>query len=115
MMANEEVNKTNTLVCKAAEGLVFINYDDIICLKASRNYTEVLVVDQENSLRVMDNISSLNLVLPQDRFFQCHRSYIINTGQIVCYRKKCKELIMKKEIIVPVSKSYEKEFLGSFQ
>ena len=111
MMDNKEVNKANTLVCKAAEGLIFINHDDIICLMADGHYTEVFVVDQENSLRVMDNISSLNLVLPQDRFFQCHRSYIINTGQIVSYRKKCKELVMKNEKIVPVSRSNEKGLL----
>ena len=115
MMANEEANKVNTLVCKAAEGLVFINHDDIICLKADGHYTQVFVVDQEKPLRVMDNISSLNLILPQNVFFQCHRSYIINTGHIAHYRKKCKELVMKKEITVPVSKSCEKGFLRTFQ
>ena len=115
MMDNKEVNKVDTLVCKAAEGLVFINHDDIICLKADRNYTEVFVVDQEKPIRVMDNISSVYLKMPQDVFFQCHRSYIINIDQIAHYRKKCKELVMKNEKIVPVSKSYEKGFLGCFQ
>jgi len=110
-MAIEEVNIVNTLVCKATEGLVFIKHDDIICLKADRNYTEVFLVDKEKPLRAMENISSLNLVLPQNVFFQCHRSYIINTRHISHYRKKYKELVMINEITVPVSRSNEKGLL----
>lgn len=101
----------NTILCKTAEGLVFIKHKDIICLKADRNYTEVFSFDYEKPLRVMENLNSFNLLLPQNMFFQCHRSYIINTNHIALYRKKCKELLMIRDIIVPVSRSNEKGLL----
>lgn len=113
-MTNEKVNKENILVCKVAEGLIFINHGDIICLKADGHYTKLFIVGRR-PIRVMNSISSLETGLPKDRFFQCHRSYIINTEHIVRYGKKCKELEMNNEIMVPVSRSNEKGFLGRFQ
>jgi two-component system LytT family response regulator len=113
-VSNKETSKANTLVCKTAEGLVFINLDDIICLKADRHFTQIFIVDREKSIKVMSNISSLIPELSQNAFIQCHRSYIINTRHISHYRQKCKELVMKKNITVPVSKSYEKKLLKIF-
>ena len=112
-MINKGFSKA-TLVSKAAQGLVFIKHDDIICLKADRNYTQVFVFNNEMSIRVINNIGSLNLELDQDTFIQCHRSYIININYIVCYQQKCKKIVMKKNLTVPVSRSYEKGLLQRF-
>ena len=54
-MSNTEINNANAMVCKVSEGLLFINYDDIICLKANHHYTEVFVVNEEEPKKVLSN------------------------------------------------------------
>lgn len=51
--------------------------------------------------------------LPQELFAQCHRSYIINLLYIRCIEKA--GITMSNNAIIPISRSYQKEFLERFR
>jgi len=86
------VNNLNSLPINTIRGVVFINYDDIILLKAERKNTLVFIDGDENPICARCSISLLKEKLHHD-FFQCHRSYMSNGEE------------------VQVSGNYQKEFL----
>ncbi len=57
--------------------------------------------------------------LPHKMFFQCHRSYIVNTDHIARLNKKNKdsfEVILKyPEVFIPVSRGYSRKILETFR
>jgi len=94
------------------EKIIVVDLDDIYYCIAKERVTYVFTKDEEYSVGV--SISEFYNSLPKDRFFRCHRSYIVNITKI-------KEIIpwfnntynLKLQGInyeVPVSRSNLKEF-----
>jgi len=104
-------NNIKPLIFKTPEGLVFFDYDDIIYLKADRNYTHAIIVNSEKQLRLTGNINSIIKSLPGNIFFRCHRSYMINLIHIKELKHKSKVLVMSNNDAIPVSAATIKELL----
>ncbi len=74
--------KNNAKICfKGENSYLFLHRDEIIWLKADRNYTRVYLENGEKEL-VSDNLGTIEAILPSDSFFRTHRSYIINLNAI---------------------------------
>jgi len=111
MSNRKSPNKFKAMTFRTIEGLAFIKYDNIIHLRADRNNTLVFIVDKEEPVKGLRNISSLSLELPQDLFFSCHRSHIINLLHVNSYRHKSREIVMSNDHCIPVSDNAEKKLL----
>lgn len=60
--------------------LSVLEIDDILYCEAHEH--EVHVHTKEDEFRVSSSISDFHKKLPQDKFFRCHRSYIVNINKI---------------------------------
>lgn len=60
--------------------LFVIDFDDILYCEAHEH--EVHVYTKDDEFKVSSSISEFHNKLPQDRFFRCHRSYIVNINKI---------------------------------
>ncbi|WHY19793.1 LytTR family DNA-binding domain-containing protein [Paenibacillus sp. G2S3] len=94
------------------EKIIVVNADDIYYASAQEKSTSVMTKGEEYSMAL--SISDFYNRLPEDRFFRCHRSYIVNLSKIKeiipwfnnTYLLRLHDL----EFEVPVSRSKVKEF-----
>ncbi|MEO5984567.1 MAG: LytTR family DNA-binding domain-containing protein [Ferruginibacter sp.] len=94
-----------------AEGLQFINVEDIIYLLASNNYTNIFLTTAEKIL-VSRTLKEFEDLLPSEHFIRIHHSSIINSAFIVKYnRGEGGQVIMKDGTVLDVSKRKKTEFL----
>jgi two-component system, LytTR family, response regulator len=92
--------------------MIVIDIEDIYYCKAKER--ETLVYTKENEYSVNSSISEFEKSLPTDKFFKCHRSFIVNLSKIKeiipwfnsTYNLKLENI----DIDVPVSRSKIKEF-----
>lgn len=94
------------------EKIIVVDADDIYYASAQEKTTSVFTRSHEYSMGV--SISEFHGRLPQDRFFRCHRSFIVNLSKIKeiipwfnnTYLLRLRDL----DFEVPVSRSKVKEF-----
>ncbi|QXP79963.1 MULTISPECIES: LytR/AlgR family response regulator transcription factor [Winogradskyella] len=99
-----------------ADGIKFVNFDDIILLKADGMYTKVHVQDASELLisKPLKHFEELLDTIPM--FYRPHRSYLINLKYIKEYYKKDGGyIIMDNDETVSVSKDKKEEFLTIVQ
>ena len=71
---------TNKITLWKNESMFVLNVDDIFYCKASGH--DVLIYTMDEEFKNTSSISSFYKKLPQDKFFKCHRSYIVNLDRI---------------------------------
>ncbi|MFD1773768.1 LytR/AlgR family response regulator transcription factor [Paenibacillus rhizophilus] len=94
------------------EKIIVVDADDIYYASAQEKTTSVFTRSEEFSMGI--SISEFHGRLPQDRFFRCHRSFIVNLSKIKeiipwfnnTYLLRLRDL----DFEVPVSRSKVKEF-----
>jgi len=77
----DELLKNGKINFKSENGYLWLQYKEILWFRADRNYTEIFMENGEKEL-VSDNLGNIMKNLPQEDFFRCHRSYIINLRKI---------------------------------
>jgi two-component system LytT family response regulator len=70
----------NRLTIWKNEKLYVINMNDIYYCKANEH--EVFIYTKTDEYKITSSISELYRKLPQESFFKCHRSYIVNIDKI---------------------------------
>lgn len=90
--------------------LMKVKYDDILWLKGDGNYTTV--VTRKSVFSVRNILKDFESVLPLDRFFRIHKSYIIQIAEI--------EAINTREVkvgtdLVPVGRTYYHDLINGIQ
>ncbi|AIQ10884.1 LytR/AlgR family response regulator transcription factor [Paenibacillus durus] len=94
------------------EKIIVVDADDIYYASAQEKTTSVFTRSEEYSMGV--SISEFHGRLPQERFFRCHRSFVVNLSKIKeiipwfnnTYLLRLRDL----DFEVPVSRSKVKEF-----
>ncbi|WP_340020960.1 LytTR family DNA-binding domain-containing protein [Paenibacillus sp. FSL K6-1096] len=94
------------------EKIIVVDADEIYYASAQEKTTSVITKGEEYSMSL--SISEFHTRLPQEQFFRCHRSYIVNLSKIKeiipwfnnTYLLRLRDL----EFEVPVSRSKVKEF-----
>ncbi|ASA25289.1 LytR/AlgR family response regulator transcription factor [Paenibacillus donghaensis] len=94
------------------EKIIVVDADDIYYASAQEKTTAVMTRTEEYSMAL--SISDFHSRLPQDKFFRCHRSYLVNLSKIKeiipwfnnTYLLRLHDL----DFEVPVSRSKVKEF-----
>ncbi len=69
------------LMLRHRDGVTFLNLQDILLVQREERATVLYTVDDERYV-TNDTLSEMEERLPQDVFFRCHKSYIINLDHI---------------------------------
>ncbi|MBR9646839.1 LytTR family DNA-binding domain-containing protein, partial [Clostridium tyrobutyricum] len=106
---NTMINKINLW---KDDKIIVVNMDNICYCEAKERITEVFTKAQKYI--VNKSISEFYSTLPKDKFFKCHRSYIVNISkiqEIIPWFNSTYNLKLDgMEFEVPVSRSNVKKF-----
>lgn len=107
---NLSVNTLQKIALPMADGLVFVELKDILYFEADGSYT--LVVTSAGKILVSKKIKEFDDILENDlRFYRTHRSFLVNTSQILKYNKKDgASLEFANGQYIPVAREKVKEF-----
>lgn len=116
LKANLEHNgRMKKIGLPTSEGLVFVQTEAIMYLKAQGAYTEILLLDKPKIL-VAKNIKQLEESLIHPNFFRTHRSFLVNLSHVQRFiRKDGGYLIMEDGQKIPLSARNKQTFLTAFQ
>lgn len=99
-----------------ADGIKFVNFDDIILLKADGMYTTVILQNKSKIVVSKPLKHFVELLNKIPTFYKPHRSYLINLKYIQEYSKKDGGyIIMDNNESVSISKDKKEEFLTIVQ
>jgi len=106
---NKELNR---LTVNTSEGIIFIDFESIIYVKADTSYSEFLLTDDKKIVSTK-NISYYESGLLQNTFFRIHKSYIINLKQIKLFQKgrRSGSITMNNNETLPVARDKKKELI----
>lgn len=107
---NLSVNKLQKIALPMADSLVFVQLEDIYFFEADGSYTNVIT--KTGKTLVSKKIKEFDELLANDsRFYRIHRSYLINTHQIMKYNKKDGAMIeFANGYSAPIAREKVKEF-----
>ena len=94
-----------------AEGLQFINIQDIVYLEGSNNYTNIYEYSNQKTL-VCRTLKDFEEMLPENSFLRIHHSHIINKNYVEKYiRGEGGQAVMKNGVVLDIAKRKKSEFL----
>ena len=102
-VSNVNVSKeTDSLFLRSNKKLVQVKTDEILFIEATGNYVNVTTNQQE--IKVREKISDVLDLLPDDAFFQVHKSFIVA-------KKHINEIegnrILIRDFVIPIGKTYK--------
>lgn len=113
----EELKKTlhsskfNKIGLPLADGVLFVNLDEIVFFQADRMYTKVYTQNDEALLVSKPMKFFLNILSDNSAFYRPHRSFLINLNHIKRYStQEGGFILMDNEQVVSISKENREEF-----
>jgi len=112
-----DINKEqidNIIVINRQDKTLFIEIDKIIRIEASGSYTNIYYDD--NKINSTKNLNYYESVLPKNKFFRAHRSYLININFVKEVLKNEGEgvLVLKDNTRIELSRAKKDDFLRLF-
>lgn len=103
------VTINDSLFLKKDDRFERVKFEHILWLEADSNYTEIHTGSESYIYSTV--LKKVEAVLPKDRFFRVHRSYIVNKECITGYSGNILYIHDQK---IPVSKQYREMVFGWF-
>jgi len=72
---------------KTIEGFTYVDFSQIIRYKADCKHTLIYCKDRPGAIRSVSSLSDIEMQLPDEFFFKCHRSQIINLLHLQTFAK----------------------------
>lgn len=101
---------THTIGIPSVEGIDFVLIKDIIYCEGTNRYTKVISTDRDMILSSY-SLGKFSDLLSDRRFFQVHRSYLINLSMISQYKSEG-TITLKDGSTIPIARRRKDEFLG---
>jgi len=102
----------NKIALPDNDGLILVNFEDIIYLEADSNYTHVFIKDGKK-ITVSKSLKEFELQLGQPIFLRIHKAFIANLNHAVKYHKGAGGyLIMSNGKTIDVSRNKRQELLN---
>ena len=93
------------------DGVLFVEFEDVIMLEADRMYTKVFTKNEGEILVSKPMKFFMDILSEVDEFYKPHRSFLINLKYIKKYvNKDGGYIIMTNEKTVGISKDKKDEF-----
>lgn len=109
-LLNENKNKIKKIAIPYKSDYVMLNLVDILYIEADRMYSIIHVKENKKYIASKKLSYYENLLSFEEEFIRVHRSWIVNTSTINLYSKKDKNIQLKNQFKIPISKSYKEEF-----
>ena len=89
---------------------VKLRFEDILLVKASGNYIEIIAPKKKHVLK--SSLKHFTKLVPSKQFFQCHRSYVVNLQKVdkIGYKN-----LFINDIEVPIVKDQREDLLNRLQ
>lgn len=97
-----------------ADGLMFVDADDIMYLVAEGSYTQIIFTDKKRVL-VTKKIKYFEENLLHPCFFRSHRSYIVNLNKISQYIRTGNYIVMDDGFKVSLARERKDDFLNIYK
>uniref|UniRef100_UPI0025BD264B LytR/AlgR family response regulator transcription factor n=1 Tax=Bernardetia sp. TaxID=1937974 RepID=UPI0025BD264B len=97
-----------------ADGLMFVEADDIMYLIAEGSYTEIVFSDKKRVL-ITKKIKYFEENLVNPCFFRSHRSYIVNLNKISQYIRTGNYIVMDDGFKASLARDRKDDFLKIYQ
>lgn len=94
-------------------GVVFIDFNDIICIEANSNYSTLILTDNKKVL-VAKTLKDVQEVMEQQHFLRVHRQYIINLNQVKSFSRNEGLITLSNNISIPVSRNQKDVFMSKY-
>lgn len=111
VLKNFNVNATEKRITLNTDGkLLFLKSDEILYAESDGNYSTIFL---ENGKKIVltKKLKDINEILPSDRFFRVHNSYIINLNKIKEFIKTDGYVVLSSNHKIPVSRQKKSSFL----
>lgn len=111
VLKNFNVNATEKRITLNTDGkLLFLRSDEILYAESDGNYSTIFL---ENGKKIVltKKLKDINEILPSDRFFRVHNSYIINLNKIKEFIKTDGYVVLSSNHKIPVSRQKKSSFL----
>lgn len=106
----DEIILKNALFVRDEYLLVKIEFDDISFVKPNGNYLEIYTSNKKYMIK--GTMSTFSKFLPKKRFFQTHRSYILNVSKVEALGSNYVKI---GEIRIPITPQKKEELLHQIQ
>ncbi|MDR1259222.1 MAG: LytTR family DNA-binding domain-containing protein [Tannerellaceae bacterium] len=103
-----DADKTENMYIRQGDSFQKISWDEILFVEAMQNYLKLYL--KEKTFVIHQTMASLEEMLPKDRFYRVHNSFLINVSRIESISGG-RLFINSHEI--PVSKHRKEEFLNT--
>lgn len=104
--------KTYKLAVPSAEGIIYLDPDNIVHLQGEINYTHIFLV-QGNKITSSKTLKEFEPHLPDKQFFRIHKANIINLNYVSKYLKgEGGEVVMADGSLLEVSRNKKSELLS---
>ena len=103
-------NKQKKITISTEGKLIFLNLEEILFVESDGNYSTLFLIDNQKIL-VTKKLKEIASLLPEDRFFRIHNSYIINLNKIKEFLKTDGYVVMESGHRIPVARQRKSDFL----
>jgi len=104
---SENTKKVTKISVPYKSDYAILDIDQIVCIKADRMYSHIFYAKGKQYTASKKLSYYEELLSENTMFLRVHRSWIINTALIESYSKSDKELLLKSNVNIPVSKTYK--------
>jgi DNA-binding LytR/AlgR family response regulator len=102
-MEENDENLIKPVILKTPLGYDYFDYDEIIMIKAEGNCSLVFILESETPVRILYNLAFIMKNFNNKVLYRCHKSYIINLTHIEKLVIKTRQVILKNNLVVPLS------------
>lgn len=106
-----EIDKEKFLVFKMHDRTLRVRISDIIYLEAAKNHTKIHTARED--YEVLTNIKEVNKILPQEKFYRCHKAFIVSFAHIKSHTKT--DAYFDDGSSAYISRNYIAAFRAAFQ
>ena len=104
--------KDKSISIKSSEATYHVKISEIEYLEAQNKHVLFVLSDGRNIRSNQPFYVNEEQLLPEDGFFKCHRSYLINLYHIESF--SIKEVTMRSGYRIPISRSCHKDFEAAY-
>ena len=95
-------NANDFLFFRVDRKMVKVVLEEILYIESLKDYIKIVQRNQKH-LFVKQSISSLEVMLPENRFVRIHRSFIVSINKLTAFTNHDVEI---NELIIPIGKNY---------
>ncbi len=104
-LKQENSSNGKVLTYRSNGQMIDISLSDILYIESLGNYMKLYGVKLKSPIVIYGSLANISDEIKSDDFIQVHRSYVVNTREII--RVTYKTLTMSNERIIPIGRKYQ--------